>query len=52
MLLAMKNKGKEIFEQATVQCQICGRYFIRRLPHLCGSNYRKHHIKWIEIKRV
>lgn len=44
-----KNKGKEIFQNATVQCQHCGRYFIRRLAHQCTGGYRKHHHKWLDI---
>jgi hypothetical protein len=40
----------EIFENTTVQCQLCGRYFIKKLAHYCIGGYRKHHIKWLELK--
>lgn len=31
------------------KCKLCGRVFKERIPHTCGSNFRKHHIEWEEI---
>jgi hypothetical protein len=48
-----KRKYKmEIFENATVQCDLCGRFFIRKMAHLCNKQYIKHHIKWTELKQI
>jgi uncharacterized OB-fold protein len=43
------NKGREIFKEATVQCQHCGRYFVRPLAHKCNTGYRKHKQKWLHL---
>jgi hypothetical protein len=45
-----KNNGREIFEQATIQCGYCGRYFARPLNHKCNTGYRKHHHKWLKLQ--
>lgn len=46
-----RNRGRLIFETATVQCCFCGRFFIHETPHLCGKNFRKHKIKWLKLKQ-
>jgi hypothetical protein len=43
------NKGREIFQEATVQCLFCGRFFIKPLPHKCKTGFIKHHFKWLKI---
>jgi hypothetical protein len=43
------NKGKDIFDKATVQCMRCGRYFVKKMPHLCNKQYRKHNQKWFDL---
>ena len=47
-----KNKGKEIFEAATVQCGHCGRFFVRQLAHICNTGYRKHHHIWLPVAKI
>jgi hypothetical protein len=48
----MRNAGRKVFEDATVQCAFCGRYLIRKMPHVCGKQFRKRHIEWIELKQL
>lgn len=33
----------------TVRCVYCGREFIEPIPHKCNKNYRKKHLKWINL---
>lgn len=35
----------------TVRCAYCGREFIEPIPHRCSKNYRKRHLKWINIMK-
>lgn len=36
----------------TVRCVYCGREFIEPIPHRCSKNYRKRHLKWINLMEV
>lgn len=46
----MKTKPRlEIFQEAKVQCQYCGRFFIKKVHHNCNTGFRKHKHKWIEL---
>lgn len=39
----------QIFKKAKFQCCFCGRMFEQKMSHLCGKQFRKHKIKWIEV---
>lgn len=45
----MKKIKLEIFQEAKVQCEHCGRFFIKKLHHKCNGGLRKHKHKWIEL---
>ena len=45
------NKGKYILEKANVQCQHCGRFFVKEMHHKCTGGYRKHKHKWFKLKQ-
>jgi hypothetical protein len=42
----------EIFQEATVQCMHCCRFFIKKTGHICTGGYRKHHQKWLEVNNI
>ena len=35
----------------TVKCVYCGREFVEPIPHRCNKNYRKRHLKWINLMK-
>ena len=45
---AIKFKSTPV-SRVTVQCEFCGRKFIRKMPHRCNGGYRKRHQKWINL---
>ena len=51
------EKGFEVGDQQkkpnrTVKCSFCGREFIEPIPHRCNKNYRKKHLKWINLMEM
>ena len=51
------EKGFEVEDQQkkpnrTVKCSFCGREFIEPIPHRCNKNYRKRHLKWINLMEM
>ena len=48
--LNIKNKIEKEAVEKPVHCQLCGRDFIKRMPHKCKDGYRKHHFDWKEEK--